>query len=189
MDAAFKRHHVIRQAFHATRQRFVHKSAFRAYLQQLIINPITMKTLNALVGIALIAILASFAPFGGEGFTMHVNNKLLVENYFTSRSTTPLVSLDALTDKDQITVAYNECGKAGTNRALTLKDDAGKTLKEWRFSDSPAVAAPMNIQASEILKFKKDDLKALTLTYTSNMVTYRVLVTLSAGNETQASIK
>lgn len=148
-----------------------------------------MKTLNVFAGIALIALLASFAPFGGEGFTMHVNNKLLVENYFTSKSSTPRVSLGALTDKDQISIAYNECGKIGTNRSLTLKNEAGKVLKEWKFADSPTVAAPMSIQANEILKFKKENHKILTLTYSSKVVPNRLLVNLSPDNETQASSK
>jgi hypothetical protein len=147
------------------------------------------KTLNVFVGIALIAVLASFSPFGGEGFTLHVNNKLLAENYFTSKSTTPRVSLGALADNDQISIAYNECGKIGSDRMLTLKDESGKALKEWKFSDSPKVAAPMNIMAKEILSFKKTDQKTFTLIYTSKAVPNRLLATLSLGSEAQASSK
>ncbi len=95
-----------------------------------------MKTLKVLSGIALVAMLASFAPIGGDGFTMHVNNKLVIEHYFTSKAATPRVSLATTSINDVVTIFYNECGKVGTNRKLSLKDEAGHLLKEWKFADT-----------------------------------------------------
>lgn len=149
-----------------------------------------MKTLKVFYAIALGAMLASFAPVGGEGFTMHVNNKLVIEHYFTSKAVTPHITMDAATGKSTISVSYNECGKVGTNRKLTLKDEAGKVLKEWKFSDSDELNSNMSIQGREIIEFKKEDRNALTLTYTSKVVSAgRLLVALTFDNEAQAANK
>jgi hypothetical protein len=149
-----------------------------------------MKTLKVFSAIALIAMLASFAPFGGEGFTMHVNNKLVIEHYFISITDTPCISMDAATGQSTISISYNECGKVGTNRKLTLKDEAGKVLKEWKFTDSDEINSKMIMEGKEIMEFKKERRKAFTLTYTSKVVSAgRLLAALILDNEAQAASK
>ncbi len=148
-----------------------------------------MKTFNVLAGIVMIAMLASFAPIGGEGFTMHMNNKVVIEHYFTSKAATPRFSLDAATGNEVISISYNECGKIGTNRKLTLKDEAGHLLKEWKFTDSEDMNS-MAIQGKEIMAFKKADRKTVTLTYSSKTVsTGRLLAVLSLENDAQVTSK
>ncbi len=148
-----------------------------------------MKTFNVLAGIVMIAVLASFAPIGGEGFTMHVNNKLVIEHYFTSKAVTPRVSLDVATGNDALSISYNECGKIGTNRKLTLKDEAGHLLKEWKFTDSEDLNS-MGISGKEIMAFKKTDRKTFILTYSSKVVSAgRLLAVLTLENEAQVASK
>lgn len=150
-----------------------------------------MKTLKVFTGLALIASLSSFASLiGAEGFTMHLNNKLLVEHYFTSKSNTLVVSFEEATTKDQVVIYYNECGQIGIDRKLTLKDDAGQVLKEWSFTNSNVVGTPMTIQAKEILAFKKPNRSSVTLTYNSKRVAEgRLLTSITLSKEVQASSK
>ena len=148
-----------------------------------------MKPFNVLAGIVMIAMLASFAPIGGEGFTMHVNNKLVIEHYFTSKAVTPRVSLDATAGHGAISISYNECGKIGTHRKLTLKDEAGHLLKEWKFTDSEDENS-ISIDGKEIMALKKADRKTVTLTYSSKTVSAgRLLAVLTLENETQVASK
>jgi hypothetical protein len=148
-----------------------------------------MKTFNVLAGIVIIAVLASFAPIGGEGFTMQVNDKVVIEHYFTSNASAPRVSLDVTDGNEVISISYNECGKIGTNRKLTLKDEAGHLLKEWKFTDSEKVNS-IAIQGKEIMAFKNADRKTVTLTYSSKTVsTGRLLVVLTLENEAQTVSK
>jgi hypothetical protein len=148
-----------------------------------------MKTFNVFAGIVLIAVLASFAPVGGEGFTMHVNNKVVIEHYFTSKAETPRVSLDVATGNEVISISYNECGKIGTNRKLTLTDEVGHLLKEWKFTDSEDIHS-MAVQGKEIMAFKKTDRKTFTLTYSSKTVSAgRLLAVLTLENDAQVASK
>ncbi|MBL7871157.1 MAG: hypothetical protein JNM78_06065 [Cyclobacteriaceae bacterium] len=149
-----------------------------------------MKTLKVLSGIALVAMLASFAPIGGDGFTLRVNNKLVIEHYFTSKAVTPHVSLGVFSSKDAVSISYSECGTVGKNRKLALKDQAGNVLKEWKFSDTDGLNSGMVIPGSEIMAFKKTDRKTFTITYTSQVVsTGRLLAELVLENEAQVTSK
>jgi hypothetical protein len=152
-----------------------------------------MKTriLTVCTTLVLGTILVAFAPLrGGESFTLHINNKQVVEHYFTSKAATPSVSLADVSANDQISVYYNECGKIGTNRKLMLKDEQGRVLKEFSFADASGEHTPMTVRASEIMAFKKSDRSSVSLVYASKLVSMgRVLASLALTSDVQTTRK
>lgn len=142
--------------------------------------------IKSIIWIALCISMFSFKGVGGEGYTIHVNNKLVVEHYVTSKSsTTPSFSLDHASVNAKLLVSYNECGQVGKKRSLTLKDDKGIILKKWDFTNAAQDHAEMRFNAKDVFAFKQKS-STLKLFYDSDKVTGRLLATIILGEEIKA---
>ncbi len=120
--------------------------------------------------IALCAFLFSFSTIGGESYTIHLNEKLIAEYFVTSKATVPSLSLDRSAANDQLSIYYNECGKIGKERRLTIKDEKDNVLKEWRFSNTNGEHTPMTCKGNDILNLKQKGSNKLKLVYSSRAV-------------------
>lgn len=104
---------------------------------------------------ALSIVLFAFAPRpGGDSFQIYVNNKLTVNEHIYGQRETPKLSLNREAGQDQLSVNYSHCGETGTARAILLKDDQNKVLKEWRYADVEKTQKdPMNFTVKDIAAF------------------------------------
>jgi hypothetical protein len=143
---------------------------------------------KSLVGVALCVTLFSFSKIGGDSYTIHLNNKQLLQYYVHSKAATPTFSLAQSNGTDQLSVFYSECGKIGKERKLSLLDEKDNTLAEWRFANAPADEhTPMTCKAKEILAFKQKNSK-VKLFYSSNEVSRRqLLATITLSDDVKAS--
>ena len=140
-----------------------------------------------IAGLVLCSFLFSFSPVGGEGFTVHLNNKLLVEHYFTAKSVTPVLTLDRASVNGELAIYYNECGQIGKHRSLTIKDEKGLVLKEWSYTDATKEHTPMYAKVKDILALKHKSSGALKLFYFSQRVSDgRLLATITIADEVKA---
>lgn len=152
-------------------------------------NKNTMKKIlqrSALVGIASVAIMLMLSSFslkrGGDSYTISVNGKQVIQYYVYSKEKLPSLTLNANT-KDELAVYYRECGKIGTSRKLSIRNDQNKILKEWKFVDSLGEHSAMTVSAKEI-----SGKGSLGLFYTSDEVsTPRKLVSIELSNLSSAS--
>jgi hypothetical protein len=140
---------------------------------------------SAWVGItsaALFFTLSSFLPFrGGDSYTISVNGKQVIQYYVFSKEKLPSLTLTGA--DDQLSVFYSECGKIGTDRKLSVRDDQNKILKEWKFANVVDEHTPMKISAKDITAKGN-----IGLYYTSEEVkTPRKLVNLIPGTVSSAS--
>ena len=143
--------------------------------------------LKLISGFVLCTFLFSFSPVGGEGFTIHLNNKLLVEHYFTSKSVTPVLTLDRSSTNGELAIYYNECGQIGKHRSLTINDEKGLVLKEWDFTDAAKEHTPMHAKVKDIVALKSKSSGALKLFYSSQRVSDgRLLATITVADEVKA---
>ena len=102
-----------------------------------------------MAGVALCFMLASFSFMrGGDSYSILLNNKEVAKYYVFSKDPLPSLSLEA-NASSQLSVYYSECGKIGTSRKLSLRDEQNKILKEWKFTDVLNVNTPMTVKASE----------------------------------------
>lgn len=137
-----------------------------------------MKSMKLIFGLMLGIMLMAFT-FGGDSFTIHLNNKQVIEHYVHSKKETPTLQL-APDEKGSLTVFYSECGKIGTARTIILKDDEQNTLKTWKYADTLADHKPMEISVSELQTHLTKE-KALNLVYQSREVKKEILlVTITA---------
>jgi hypothetical protein len=139
---------------------------------------------------ALAATLLSFTMFGGEGFEIYLNNKVVVQHYGKPDNAPKSLRLNQYAANDELTVKYHHCGKVGKSRVITIKDAQNKVLKEWRFADAAQPVAPMVCKVKDILPLGKGEEAVLKLYYrSSELTTDRMLTTLIIDNNVVAKNK
>jgi hypothetical protein len=123
------------------------------------------KTLFGLAAIALSATLFSFSSkFGGEGFEVFLNNKVVLQQFGSKMNTVKTLNLEQASPNDDLAIIYHHCGKYGKNRVLTIKDGQNNTLKKWNFKDE---GAKMVCKVKDILSLRKGN-AVLSLYYSSS---------------------
>lgn len=134
------------------------------------------------------AALCSFSPsFGGEGFEIFLNGKVILQQFGKDLNTVKTLQLDAATANDKLAIRYHHCGKVGKNRVVTIKDGQDNMLKQWRFTDVDTPVGEMSCYISDIPALKKSN-SVLKIFYSSTeLPNGRQLATLVTGNNAVAS--
>jgi hypothetical protein len=133
------------------------------------------------------ATLFSFSKIGGDSYTIHLNEKQLVQYYVHSKAATPSFALAQATATDELMVYYSECGQIGKERKLSIRDERDHVLKEWQFANTTGQHAPMICKAKEILALKKNGTNKLKLFYTSKQVSGgQLLATIDIADNLKA---
>ncbi|MDP4262914.1 MAG: hypothetical protein Q8941_10310 [Bacteroidota bacterium] len=129
---------------------------------------------------------------GGEGFEIYLNNKMVLQQFGSQQNPVQSIQLDQSFSNSQLSVKYFHCGRAGTNRSITIRDGQNKVLKEWKFADvsnaAVSVSNPaMTCKVSDILSLQKTNPGKLNLYYSSSELPKgRLLATLIIGEVTRA---
>lgn len=135
-----------------------------------------MKSFKLFTSLMSGIVLMAFS-FGGDSFTIHLNNKQIIEHYVYKKET-PTLQL-AQGEKGVLSVFYSECGKIGKARTIILKDDRQNILHTWRYADALTEHKPMEIAVPELQEYLKKE-KVLNLYYQSRDVKKEtLLVTIS----------
>ncbi len=100
---------------------------------------------------ATTALLSFTSKFGGEGFEISINDRLLLQQFGSELKSVKEVKLEQLSATDKLTVKYYHCGKMGKHRVIDIKDEQGKLIKEWRFADANSGAPVMNCYVNDII--------------------------------------
>jgi hypothetical protein len=143
-----------------------------------------MKTyIKNLLGLAVCMAMFAFSSVGGERYSIQLNDRVLVDQLINSKSTVPNISLAHASASDQLSVDFNECGRVGTSRRLTLKNEKDSILKEWNFKDSEDKNS-MTFSVKDIQALKRNE--RLKLYYTSENSTHRLLAILNLTDDIKA---
>jgi hypothetical protein len=148
--------------------------------------------LNSLIGVALSTILFSFSSMtGAHNFQVYLDDKLVIDQYVNSKMIAPTVRLDPAENYGQLIVKYNECGRTVTGRTLTIKDDANKVLKDWRFEGTSAgFEESMVCQVKDITGLKQKESNTLKLYYSSKEFPEgQQIANLVIGSEATTALK
>ena len=123
--------------------------------------------------------------FGGEGFEVYLNNKLILQQFGEKMNAVKTISLDQTESNGQLAIRYFHCGQPGKSRVITIKDEQNVVLKEWKFGDTKDASAKLCCNVKDILSLPK--LKAgkkVNLYYTSaQLPNGRLLAMLSTVNK------
>ena len=127
------------------------------------------KISKTLTLVAIATTLLSFtAYFGGEGFEISLNGKVVMQQFGKEMDVVKTLELNSAAPNDKLTIRYHHCGKVGKNRIVTIKDGQNNVVKEWRFNDSQTVLGDMNCNVQDIISLKKGSNQVLKLYYSSS---------------------
>ncbi|MET0242584.1 MAG: hypothetical protein ABW174_03910 [Flavitalea sp.] len=111
---------------------------------------------------------SSFNVKGGDGYTISLNGKVLVSQSVYDPFDLKTLPLAEANINDNLVITYMQCnapGKVGKNRTISVKDESGKLVKEWRFKDSDGSDKTMIIPVKEILALQKNSSGSLSFIY------------------------
>lgn len=145
---------------------------FNAFFRAICLKIKRMKTLAVKPVVALLfaGILCMSAATGVDSFEIYLNNKLLMRHMLTEPLTLKTLRLMEANTNDQLKIVFTQChapNKTGKNRKITLMDEQGAVVKEWKFSNSET-NNPMVIPVKELLAVQKKNNGKLTLNYTAD---------------------
>lgn len=127
-----------------------------------------MKTLLLLL---LASVFTMSATTGIDSFEIYLNNKLLLRHTMSEPLTLQSLKLTQAKANDELKIRYMQCnapGKIGKNRKLSIVDEQGRMVKEWKFKDSDDENNAMVIPVKELLAEQKKSNGKLVLTYTAD---------------------
>ena len=135
---------------------------------------------KAMMLVAIAAALVSFTPhFGGEGFQILLNGKVLLQQYGKDLNTVKTLELSPGSPNDKITIRYWHCGKEGKNRIITIADGQDRVIKKWLYKDANTTVGDMNCRAQDILSLSKGGNNVFKIYYPpSELPEGRMLTTL-----------
>ena len=123
--------------------------------------------------------------FGGEGFEVYLNNKLVLQQFGKDINMVKSLQLDQSASNGQLAIRYFHCGQPGKSRVVSIKDEKNVVLKEWHFGDTKDAAAKLCCNVKDILALPK--LKAgqkVNLYYSSTeLPNGRLLAILTTANK------
>jgi hypothetical protein len=126
--------------------------------------------------------------FGGEGFEVYLNDKLILQQYGKNMDEVKSVQLDQSASNGQLAIRYYHCGRPGKSRVVTIKDEQNVVLKEWRFGDAKDASAKVSCNVKDIFalpKFKTG--KKVNLYYAATeLPNGRLLATLTTVSKAAA---
>ena len=125
------------------------------------------------------------SDFGGEGFEVYLNNKLVLQQFGEKMNVVKTLQLDQSESNGQLAIRYYHCGQPGRSRTVTIKDENNAVLKEWKFGDTKDVAAKLCCNVKDILSLPKLRTgKKVQLYYTSTQLPKgRLLAMLTTANK------
>lgn len=119
--------------------------------------------------LAVAAALVSFTPrFGGEGFEILLNGKVLLQQFGKEMNSGKVLQLNAGSPTDKITIRYWHCGKEGKNRTVTIKDGQDKIIKQWHYKDAGPSNSYMSCSVQDILSLSKAGNNVFKIYYASS---------------------
>jgi hypothetical protein len=126
--------------------------------------------------------------FGGEGFEVYLNDKLVLQQFGAKMNEVKSLQLDQSASNGQLAIRYYHCGRPGKSRVVSIKDEKNVVLKEWRFGDAKDASAKLCCNVKDILALPK--IKAgrqVNLFYSSSeLPNGRLLATLISANNNTA---
>lgn len=146
---------------------------------------------GAILLLAICTTLFSFSPTpGGDKFEIYLNNKLVLEEYVTQKTTgTKYLSLSPANANNKIAVYYSHCGKTGTGRKILIRDEKNRFVKQFEFADATGNDKTMSWKAKDILNLLKSKDRATLLIYVSRELPGgRLLAYVVTGNSNYARL-
>lgn len=145
-------------------------------------QPVIFLSLLLTISVALFSFSSPKNNFGGEGFEVYLNNKLVLQQYGKEMDQIKNLQLDQSASNGELAIRYYHCGRPGKSRTVTIKDEQNVVLKEWKFGDAKDASARVSCSVKDILTLPKiKSGKKLSLYYSASEIPNgRLLATLTS---------
>lgn len=155
-------------------------------MQHLILKQLPVK----LALLALLCLSASaFAPGAGlDSFEIYLNSRLLVKQAVNEPVSLNRLPLEEARAGDLLVIRYRHCGGvAGRNRSISIRNEQGQVLKQWKFGDAGSGNDDMQVPVKELQQLQKEHQGRLDVYYTSAQLPRgQMLAGLQAGGKGKA---
>lgn len=102
-----------------------------------------------------IVTLTGVAKAGGDSYAIYLNSKLVMKQYVAQPLSLASLPLDNAAGADMLVVYYSHCGTVGKGRSISVKDEHGTVLKEWKFADVTGKDNGMAIPVKDLQLLQK----------------------------------
>ncbi|WP_300600442.1 hypothetical protein [Niabella sp.] len=102
-------------------------------------------------------VLSFTTKLGLDRYEIYLNNKLLLQQSVNQPLSLRKLQLSKAGDNDQLRIYYRHCHapNTGTNRSISIKDEAGRLLKKWSFANVTGPDQGMVIPVKELLQLER----------------------------------
>lgn len=133
--------------------------------------------------------LMSFSVRAGlDSYEIYINNKMILKQYVNQPLQFDQLQLQNASPQDQLIIHYRHCHEpaVGTNRIITIRNEKGDVVKQWKFKDG---TKGMTISIGELQQLEKSYAKNdLHIFYTADqMPRPYMLVALHLGSKQRTS--
>ena len=136
-----------------------------------------------------IVTLTGVAKAGGDSYTIYLNSKLVMKQYVTQPLSLASLPLDNANGADMLVVYYSHCGTVGKGRSVSVKDEHGALLKEWKFADVAGKDNGMAIPVKDLQQLQKQHAH-ISLYYAAQQLPGgRLLTALNSRGHATAAVK
>jgi hypothetical protein len=128
-------------------------------------------SLSSIAALLLAGILTMSATTGVDSFQIYLNNKLVVSHMLTEPLTVQSLKLTHANADDQLKIVYMQCNapdKTGKNRIISLTDEQGSVVMEWKFNNRSGTHNTMVIPVKELLAAQQKSGGRLVLNYSAD---------------------
>ncbi|RYY18123.1 MAG: hypothetical protein EOO04_24575 [Chitinophagaceae bacterium] len=120
--------------------------------------------------VALFA-LGSAAFAGIDSYEVYLDNKLLIRQSMDKPLDLKTLAISDANRSQKLIVKYVQCNapdQTGKNRSISVRDENGKIIKEWKFKDATGKGSVMEIPVNEVLALQKNSQGKLALFYSAD---------------------
>ena len=111
---------------------------------------------------------------GVDSYAIYLNDKLLVKQSLADPIDLKTLPLTEANRNDNLVIQYMQCNapsKIGKNRVISIRDEDGKIVKEWRFKDADQSGSSMIIPVKDVLALQKSASGTLSFFYSAEGMT------------------
>lgn len=87
-----------------------------------------------LLFIASLSFMAFSGPKGGESVEIYLDDNLVVKQFINSSTSAKKISVNP-SEKQELRVFYNHCGKVGNDRKIYFMNNQEEVIKTWRYAN------------------------------------------------------
>ncbi len=108
---------------------------------------------------------------GIDSYEVYLDNKLLIRQSMAEPLDLKTLAITDANRSQKLIIKYLQCNapnQTGKNRAISVRDENGKIIREWKFKNAEKQGSVMEIPVSEVLALQKSATSTLALYYSAD---------------------